>query len=226
VFKTRAVGSRLAGAKPTVFRNRTLTVQTMTYTVGQGSNLFLLPEPAQLFRDASYNQIQKFNLDPSSSLVLIDSITAGRQSQDEEWDFSRYYSMNQVRVQGKLVANDVLLLQDQTEEQIRACLPTRTLRDQLAPYSCYAMVILYGPLVQDTIRDIAKQYDSLVVFQQRTPEDCIWSFSSLDTFSPTNQAAIVRVAGKEAEMVRSRLRDILRQLEHIVGVDVFRRAFT
>ncbi|EAU92675.1 hypothetical protein CC1G_01720 [Coprinopsis cinerea okayama7 len=224
VFKTR-IGARLAsGTRPHTFQDRTLTVQTMSYRVGSGSSLFLLPEPVTCFRNASYNQIQTFDLEETASLVLLDSITEGRQAQGEDWDLSRYYSMNRVKIGKNLVANDVLLLEDQGHGPQTPGLPSRSLRDQLAPYSCYAMAILCGPQVQDTIKDIAEQYEPLAVYQRRTAEDCIWSFSPLDA-ATTFQAAIVRVAGKEAQLVRSRLKIILRQLEGVVGVDVYRRAF-
>ncbi|TFK30776.1 UreD-domain-containing protein [Coprinopsis marcescibilis] len=214
VFKIRP-GTRLASKGG----DTTLTVQAMTYAVGPASTLVLLPDPVTCFRHASYNQIQKFDLDPTASLVLLDSITAGRQALGENWDFSRYYSMNQVRVEGRLVANDVLLLQD--ERGLSSGLHTRSLGDQLAPYSCYAMVVLYGPELEATIQDIAMQYDGLTVYQRKTAGDSIWSFSRVE-----NEAAVVRVAGKETEMVRSLLKVVLRQLEHVVGPDIYRRAFS
>lgn len=236
VFKRR-VGTRMASGSSqnqTSGRDRTMTVQTMKYVIGAGSGLFLLPEPVTCFRDASYSQIQHYDLDPTASLVLLDSITAGRQAQGEDWDFSRYYSVNQIRIGGKLVANDVLLLEDQPQFVLgedggptgsRSLLPARHLRDTLAPYSCYAMAILCGPLVQDTIKDISAQYEPLVVYQRNTPENTIWSLSLLDS-TPESQIAIVRVASVEAEAARLRLKVILRRLEHIVGAGVYRRAFS
>ncbi|KAF6766533.1 UreD urease accessory protein-domain-containing protein [Ephemerocybe angulata] len=208
----------------------TLTTQVMDYRVHEGCGLYLLPEPVTCFRDASYKQIQRFHLeDRTSSLVLVDSITSGRQALGEDWDFAKYYSMNEVWIGGKLITKDVMLLEGDREaakspdDSSRHRVPKRLLRDQLAPYSCYAMVLLYGPQAQETIEDIANQYKEHIVYQRRMPTDSLWSFSLLG--ENTTDGAVVRIAGKETEVVRSCLKATLRRLERVIGVDTFRRAF-
>lgn len=205
----------------------TLTTQTMEYLVEEGAGLYLLPEPVTCFRDASYKQIQKFYLKGTSSLVLLDSITSGRQACGEDWDFAKYYSLNEVWVEERLVAKDVMLLADpdtQEGSHHHPRIPKRPLRKQLAPYSCYAMVLLYGPQILETLQDIEAQYKQEIVFQRKRPTDSIWSFSYLGE-TPLD-GAIVRVAGKETEVVRSCLKTILRHLGRTIGGDTFRRAFS
>jgi urease accessory protein len=162
-------------------------------------------------------------------LVLLDSITSGRQALGEDWDFAKYYSLNEVKVDGKLVAKDVLLLEDPkssptlTTQSGSTRIPYRPLREQLAPYSCYAMVLLYGPQVQEAIEDISAQYKHITVYQMKQTPDSLWSFSLLGATS--SEGAIVRVAGKESEIVRSCLKTILRHLDVTIGIDTYRRAF-
>lgn len=225
VFKTR-MANRLAVKKhdpPPSLGTNTLTCQVVEYDVGERCGLYLLPEPVTCFRDASYKQIQRFNLASTSSLVLLDSITSGRQALGEEWDFAKYYSLNELKVDGKLVAKDVLLLEDLKPLSGTPRIPYRPLRDQLAPFSCYAMVLLYGPQVQETIEDISAQYKHITVYQMKQPSDSLWSFSLLGQTS--RDGAIVRVAGKESEIVRSCLKIILRRLDVTIGIDTYRRAF-
>lgn len=192
----------------------------MNISVSPGGAFFLLPDPVTCFRHASYNQIQTFRLlGDNASVVLLDWVTSGRKSLGEEWVFSRYYSVNEVWVDGKRIAKDVLLLDDAVNDA--KPLPKRTLRDRLAPYSCYATLLLYGPLVQDVISDINEEYEIISVFKTNSPSNLIWSVSPVSD----QGGIVVRVAGKETENVKSWLGNALRKLEDIVGIDVYRRAF-
>ncbi|GLB36029.1 putative ureD urease accessory protein [Lyophyllum shimeji] len=196
------------------------TRQNMTFTIAAEGALFLLPDPVTCFRSASYNQSQTFYLSKSASLVVLDWLTSGRMSMGEEWAFSRYYSANEVWVEGKRIAKDIMLLDDQQPDPIAKIL-SRTLADRLAPYSCYAMVMLFGPLVQSTIQDIAAQFDQIAIFKTKRPAEMVWSLSPMTSES----GAIVRVAGKETESVRTWLGQALLGLQETVGIDVYRKAF-
>lgn len=192
----------------------------MNFTVTSESALFLLPDPVTCFRSASYNQIQRFHLSKGASLVVLDWVTSGRKSLGESWAFSRYYSLNEVVVEGKTIAKDIMLLDDKEMDTLP--LPGRGLADRLAPYSCYATLILYGPLVQRVIHDLVEQYQRISVMKSTAPPELLWSLSSIMDGAP---AAVVRVAGKETELVKKWLGDALIRLEEVVGVDVYRRAF-
>jgi urease accessory protein len=192
----------------------------MDVLISPDSALFLLPDPVTCFRSASYNQIQTFRLSgDSASVALLDWVTSGRKSLGEEWVFSRYYSVNEVWVDGKNIAKDVLLLEDSIEDT--KPLPQRRLSDRLAPYSCYATLILYGPLVHNVIRDINAEYETISVYKTNAPSDLTWSVSPISD----GQGCVVRVAGKETEGVKNWLGHALRELEDLLSVDVYRRAF-
>ena len=152
-------------------------------------------------------------------MVLLDWVTSGRKSLGEEWVFSRYYSVNEVWVNGKKIAKDVLLLEDSIEDT--KPLPERRLSDRLAPYSCYATLILYGPLVQMIIHDINSEYETISVFKTNTPSDLIWSVSPISD----GNGCVVRVAGGNTEGVKSWLGTALRKLEGLISIDAYRRAF-
>lgn len=192
----------------------------MDFSVAQRSALFLLPDPVTCFRLASYNQIQTFHLSKDASLVVLDWVTSGRKSLGEDWAFSRYYSVNEVWLDDKRIAKDVMLLDD--EELPVKQLPRRTLMDRLSPYSCYATVILCGPLVQSTIMDLREQYEAISVFKTASPARLIWSLSPI---SAEGSQCMVRVAGEETETVKKWLGESLKNLQDVIGVDVYRRAF-
>ncbi|KAJ7630813.1 UreD urease accessory protein-domain-containing protein [Roridomyces roridus] len=180
-----------------------LTTQCLDFAVA--GSLFLLPDPVTCFRDASYNQIQTFRLaSRDASLVALDWVTSGRKSRGEEWMFSRYYSVNEVIVEGKRVAKDVMLLEDAS-----------TLAEKLGPYSCYATLILYGPRVQGVIRSLKEEYGRISVFKATAPSELLWSLSEIG-----GGGVIVRVAG-DTEKVRNWLGAALDSLEDVVATRAF-----
>ncbi|PPQ62970.1 hypothetical protein CVT24_006076 [Panaeolus cyanescens] len=236
VFKTRP-GHRLASVLPkpgiesqhiSSSKSSQFTSQHLHFRVHPGSSLLLLPDPVTCFRNASYQQIQKFNVEGDGSLVLLDWITPGRISIGEEWAFSRYYSLNEVWHDGKCIAKDVQLLEGSEESDdpastTRHRIPQRTLQDRLRPYGCYAMIILYGPQVQPILEDLEARYAQETVFKTRTPSELIWSLSPIGALKA---GGIVRVAGLEADLVKRWLKGALSGIEaHMVGRDIYRRVF-
>lgn len=229
------------------------TRQIMRCIVRPQATLVLLPDPVTCFARSRYIQTQRFDLRSraSSSLVLLDWITAGRTALgtgSENWAFERYKSRNEVRVQGEIVAHDVLLLeqelptsdselpqasqlaQDQHPSQNADMAPISELARRNAPYACYATLLLIGPATRETVSHLTAAYHQI---QQRTttrPPPIIWSFSKLvpdsavDPNTGAGEAAVLRVAGIETEMVREWLRENLKMLRAVVGDDLYRQA--
>ncbi|KAF8140373.1 UreD-domain-containing protein [Boletus edulis] len=193
VFKTRP-GDRPSTrlGQPTHTAPNVTTYVTEA-TVAPGSALFLLPDPVTCFRAAAYSQTQRITLSRDASLVLLDWVTSGRKSMGEEWVFSRYHSLN-----------------EETAETA-----------QLKPYSCYATVILSGPLVQDVVAQLDKLYQSKTVFKTASPARMVWALSPISE----GKGYILRAAGLETEDVRNWLRESLQGFEDIVGVDTYLKLF-
>lgn len=232
VFKTRSgdrASTRLRRSSPQPSNLQAVTTQSMEVTIEPDSTLFLLPDPVTCFRSASYSQVQTFHLAGSASLVLLDWITSGRKSIGEDWDFLRYYSVNEVFVEGRRVARDVLLLDNSTPNTSTTSCSShphdppslRTLKDRLSPYSCYAMLVLYGPQTHGVVADLQAKYRSLSVFKRKAPERFLWSLSPVDD----GKGTVIRAAGVDTEDVKNWFREALRGLEGVVGIDEYRKAF-
>jgi urease accessory protein len=176
------------------------------------------------FRSASYNQIQTFDVAQDGSFVILDWLTSGRKALDEDWAFTRYYSENEVVIGGRRWARDVMLLEGDVEDDATS---QRKLAMRLAPYSCYAMVLLYGHKVEKIIENLRVTFEMITVFKRKEPEDLMWSFSPAGSADPTGpgRGAIVRIAGKETDGVKMWLKEELKGLEEIVGLDIYRKAF-
>ncbi|KAI0331963.1 hypothetical protein GY45DRAFT_1321513 [Cubamyces sp. BRFM 1775] len=194
-------------------------MQRLQVHVSSKSALFLLPDPVTCFSAARYHQTQIFRLAKDSSAVLLDWITSGRKSLGEDWAFSRYFSVNEVWIDDQRIARDATLLEERDDQ---GPLTPRTLAETLAPYSCYATVIMYGELVENTCRNLAAAYSAITVFKQHAPPALLWSLSPMCD----GKGCIVRVAAKETEDVKNWLGKALVDLEGVLGVDVFRRTFS
>jgi len=229
VFKTRPgdrASTRLRGSSLQQSSLQAVTTQSMEVTIEPDSALFLLPDPVTCFRSASYTQVQTFHLATSASIVLLDWVTSGRRSLGEDWDFLRYYSINEIFVEGRRVARDVLLLDNSTFDTMSCSSPPRdpplrTLKDRLSPYSCYAMLLLYGPQTHGVVADLQAKYGSISVFKRTAPERFLWSLSPIDD----GKGTVIRAAGIETEDVKKWFREALSGLEAVVGIDEYRKAF-
>ena len=188
----------------------------MDAKVANGAFLLLLVDPVTCFRAASYTQHQTFHLEPNASLIVLDWLTAGRISRDEEWVFAKYHSINEVWQAGRRIARDVMLLEQPLDS---SPLPSRTLKDRLAPYSCYATLLMFGPMVASIATSLAAQYDAISQMQRTSAPDFIWSLSSLDG------GCIVRAAGMETEVVKMWLKVALADLAIVIGNNTFHKAF-
>ncbi|CAE7107310.1 unnamed protein product [Rhizoctonia solani] len=209
VFKSRLGANR---------SDSTTTTQHLTATLAPSNIFVLLPDPITCFQSASYTQIQTFHLAATSSLVLLDWFTSGRMARGEEWVFERYYSKNEIWIDQKRMARDVMLL---TQEQESGALPKRSLKDRLSPYACYATLFLIGPLVQPIVQSLQTGYGDISQRQRSEPEDLIWSLSPL----VEGDGICIRVAGKETELVRQWLKIRLEGLKSVVGVEAYSKAF-
>ncbi|KAG9000006.1 hypothetical protein FRB90_011906 [Tulasnella sp. 427] len=190
------------------------TRQILSAKIASGSNLILLPDPVTCFARSNYTQTQTFRLELGASLCALDWYTSGRMSRGEEWVFERYRSVNEIHVDGKRVARDVMLLEEPNGREVGP-LAARTLKARMAPYSCYATLFLIGPAVAPVLAYVEQEMRSIVQFQAAAPADLIWSFS------PLEHGGIVRAAGAETETVKFWLKRMLEPVQSVIGPEAF-----
>lgn len=229
VFKVRSpnrASTRLGNSTDDSPLENNATTQLLDVHVAPTSAVFLLPDPVTCFRSASYTQVQRFHLSKGASMVLLDWFTSGRKSLGEEWVFSRYFSVNEVNVDGRRIAKDVMLLEeplhDDTVVGTHWPKSRRSLSDRLKPYSCYATLIVCGPLVHGVVAQLEDKLRSLTVLVMVTPPRVLWGMTPVDD----GNIFVIRVAGLETEDVKDWLRESLRPLEEVVGIDTYRKAFS
>lgn len=234
VFKTRP-GSRAAvrsASSVGITSDDPTTMQRLDVSIDTGGALFLLPDPVTCFRDAAYHQSQTFRLASGASAVLLDWYTSGRRARGEEWVFAKYYSANEVFVDGVRTARDVVLLDrgapngggcdGDVNRRGQLLLPRCALADRMRPYACYATLLLYGPQVQGVVRELEERMQKISVLRVREPLDVLWSVSGVHGDAG---GRVVRVAGKETEDVKTWLCGALRGLVDVIGYEVYSKAF-
>ncbi|KAK4703023.1 urease accessory protein, partial [Phenoliferia sp. Uapishka_3] len=199
----------------------------MDVRVDPDSSLLLLPSPVTCFSRASYSQIQTFRLAQSSSLLLLDWYTSGRMSHagGEEWQFSRYRSRNEVWIENKLVAKDVLLLEDDNKAgPVTNGAQETSYLHRVAPYSCYATILLFGPKMAPILGHLRAAFANITQYKQSRPYSMLWSFSELEK----GHGGIARCAGDSTEAVKDWIVEVLKDggIEGLIGADLWKCAFT
>ena len=183
--------------------------QSLRAVVGAGAMLAVVPDPVTCFAGARYEQRQRFELETTASLLIVDWITAGRVACGERWAMHRYVSDTRVNVGGRCVVRDALRL-DRDDGPIDA--PHRTGR-----FDCLATVILVGeafaPAAQDALRRV-----NAVALGRRT--GLLASAGPLPSGCP---GAVVRVAAGGAEPAGRFVREVLTAAWDALGEDPWAR---
>ncbi|KAM0756146.1 UreD-domain-containing protein [Meredithblackwellia eburnea MCA 4105] len=222
VFKTRPGRYLTESAQPDDATKRSATRQLMEVVIHPDSTLFLLPSPVTCFSKASYSQRQSFKLSSSSSLILLDWYTSGRMSHGvgEEWQFARYRSQNEVWVDGRRIARDVMLLEDESDGKG----PQTSYYERVEPYSCYASIIFFGPAVAPILSYLQAAFSNITQYKQSRPYSLLWSFSELEK----GKGGIARCAADTTESVKEWIVQVLQNggIEDLIGKDLWRNAFS
>lgn len=116
----------------------TSSQETRVRVHGDGA-LLCVPDPVVPFRDASFRQATRIELDVDSSLVLCDILTAGRVAFGERWNATSLDTLLSISVGGKLLLHDRVLLAGDVAARMRR-------------YEAIATVVVLGPRVRETVQ--------------------------------------------------------------------------
>ena len=110
--------------------------QRLSARVAAGAALAWHPDPVSPFATARHDGRQRFDLEEGASLLAVDAVVAGRTARGERWSLSRHRSATEVRVGGRLVLSDALLLEPR---------PGGVLAARLGRFDAFATALLLGP---------------------------------------------------------------------------------
>ena len=183
--------------------------QTLNATIADDAICVVAPDPLTCFAGAAFEQRQRFDLAPTGGLVLLDWLTSGRRAAGERWAFGRYDSRIDVRIAGRPVFRDAVLL-DPADGALDG--PQR-----MGRFDCIALLLLIGPALWEPAQTLLRFVGGQPV---RRGAGLMFSASSLG-----EGGAIVRLAASDTESAAYWLRDRLDFLPALLGGDPWARKF-
>jgi len=174
--------------------------QAMRVTVDHDGLLVVAPDPVTCFKEAVYDQVQRFDLKGSASLVLLDWMTAGRIARGERWAMRRYHCRNDIYLDDDHIYADATLL---TPNVGPIDAPFR-----VGAYNCLATLVVVG----DQFEQIARQFvDGVEAMPLGKRLPLISSASAFE------RGAVLRVAGISTSDVAAFLHDRIGRLANVLG---------
>lgn len=184
-----------------VYRSPAGTCQNIEATVGDGAMLVAMPDRVTCFAGARYVQRQRFDLAGTASLVLIDSLSAGRMAMGERWEFERYAASVSITRSGRPILFDRVEL-DRRDGPIAA---------RMRRFDAIASVVLTGPGTGDAIDALDRR---VAARQPGRRSDTVMAVSPLD-----DGGRLIRLASREIPVLIEELAGIVRPAVAPLGDD-------
>jgi urease accessory protein len=188
-------------ASTKVYRGERGAAQRLRAQVDDDSLLVLLPDPVTGFAGSRYVQQQHVHLESSSSLVLVDWLTAGRIGAGERWQFHDYSSQTRIWRGRRLIVQDGL----------RLSADDGNLGERMNRFNCLATVIMTGPALQTWAGGLLGSLGAAAVARRM---DMLLSAAPLD-----GDGVVLRAAGLSVEQVGAALRQYLAIVPALLGDD-------
>jgi urease accessory protein len=189
--------------------------QNVAGSVEGGALLAVLPDAISCFTGAVYEQRQRFDLAPEGSLLLVDWLSAGRAARAERWRFSSYRSLTEIRVGGRLLVREALLLEDG---------PAGPIEGHLGRFDSIAFIAIIGPLLAEGAAAVLARIGAPTVRPAfSTASRRAGGERLLASASPLGGGAVLRVAGESVEEVGAFIRNASEILPSLLGDDPWAR---
>lgn len=186
------------------YRGRT-SQQLRVRALGDATAL-IVPDPIVPYRDASFTQLTSVELDASSSLALVDVVTAGRIAHGERWSATRVDSTLSISIDGTLRLLDRIVLDPED-----GALPRR-----LGRFEAIGTVVICGPRV-----DLIATAQLAALAEAPVGRDD----AVIVAGSPFGTGAMFRIAGDRVQAVVETTRELLREVCRALGEDPWSRKF-
>lgn len=149
--------------------------------------LALLPDPLAPFAGARVSSLVAADLASDGTLVLVDSLEAGRVAAGERWAAARCELRTRVRVDGRTVLDDGLLLDAAHGSVAR----------RMGPFDGWATVLLLGPL--------ARAASEALLAEERPAHSMAPDVAYLETAAPLADGCLLRIAARSAAVLAERV---------------------
>ncbi len=170
-------------------------------TIGDGALLIVAPDPIVCFAGSRYEQTQRFAVDGTGGLILVDWFTSGRHATGERWAFDGYRSRSAIYRDDRLEWYDAVLL-DPSDGSIAERMGRS---DVLATIAiCGAPLDVHAARVLTRISETPPALDD----------------GTLVAGSPiSGHGCVIRIAGRSVERVGREIRQCLAFAPGLLGDD-------
>lgn len=182
-----------------VYRSARGTTTALRARVAAGGTLVVMPDPVVCFAQSRYTQMQRFDVESSSRLIVVDWLSAGRAASGERWQFDNYVATLQVAVDGQLAVHDALALRA-ADGSIAA---------RLERFDVLAVAVVIGEKLRATSAAIVERVGQSPVTRRG---DLIVAAAPVGS-----HGCLLRVAGRSVEQVGIALREHLAIVPSMLG---------
>jgi urease accessory protein len=192
-------------ASSKVYRSPHGTSSETDGRIASNGLLVLAPDPVVCYAGARYRQTQRFELEESASLVALDWMSSGRRAFGERWAFDEYSASLTVRVAGRLIVQDAVVLRKEDGD----------LADRMRRFEVLAVAVVIGHRLMEATAAIVATAREIPV--QLRP-DLLVAATPLDGLG-----CVLRVAGTSTEAVGRTIRAYLGFVPTLLGDDPWAR---
>lgn len=172
-------------------------IQSLDAGLKDRAFLLWLPDPLVCYAGSRYEQFQRFNLNPTSDLVLLDWLTSGRWNRNERWAFESVLTRTELYLDGKLFLRESFRLDELDNLEMR-----------FGHLNCYATFIAVGP----RLKALVQQIQNLWKDQSVQPEAKV-----LLNLCPLEHGVMIRMMGSNVQSVQSMIRPLIGSLSDVIG---------
>ena len=190
-----------------VYKSQNPSSQTLRAKLEANASLVILPDPLVCFADSKFSQVQRFDLEDKASLLLVDTILAGRGDSGERWLFKQLKNQMSVYREGKLLFFESVLL-----DSGWADLPAR-----MGRFNALSLVLFLGP----DFSEFGKEISESLKHTKLAPSSEI--FCTANALS--SEGTLLRIAGASIEAVNQTIRAFLSFLPDYLGESPWARKF-
>jgi urease accessory protein len=166
------------------------SLQRVDARVSRGALLAWVPSAVTCFADARYRQEQHFQLEADASLLLVDTLSAGRVARGERWAFDACESLTRLWRDDQLVLHDGLRLAAGA-----VAIPARFGR-----FDALSTILFSGPRLAEAAARAVERVSALPL-ARRAP--------LVATAAVRDDGALVRVAGQSLDAVEQLVSELV-----------------
>jgi urease accessory protein len=187
-----------------VYRSTLGAESRVSARVASGGFLAMVPDPVVCFSASRFRQRQRVDLAGDAGLVFVDWVTSGRRAAGERWAFHEYATSLQIRVDGRLLVHDAVML--------RAA--DLNVAERMGRFDVLALIVMMGPRVREAAKALVERIGAAPLGRRA---------DRIASAAVVGDGCVLRLAGVSAEDVARTVREWCACVPRELGDDPWSR---